>query len=586
MTTTGSESRNHQPNFDPVGGEDRPWFEFYPEGVTRAIEVPEEQSLGDMVARAADRYQGKTAFSNLGGTLSFTELDDYCTRVASYFTNVLGLRKGDRIVIQMPNLLQYPIAFYGALRAGLIVVNANPLYTASELAKVVEDSQPKAIVVMSNFASKLEKVLASHPINNVVLTEAGDMLGQPKRSIINFAAKHIKKMVPAFSIPHSISFRELLTGDPAAFTDPKVTPEDPALLQYTGGTTGGTKAAVLTHSNLLCNQEQFIGQIRAVMEEGNVSVIAALPLYHVFSLTVNCIGFLRFGGHNVLITNPRDLKGFIKTIDKSNPDALVLVSTLAAGLMDHPNFEKLDLSNVKVSVAGGMALRSAVGNRWREITGTEIIEGYGLTEASPVVSVNPTHLPPRIGTIGVPLPSTDVKIVDDEGNPVPLGEPGELAVLGPQVMQGYWNKPEETAEVITDDGWLLTGDVAKLDADGYLQIVDRKKEIIVVSGFNVYPGDIEDAAMLHPKVAEAGAIPVNDPHAGEVPKLFVVKRDASLTEEDLKAFLKQRLTGYKRPRHIEFIDELPKTNVGKVLRRGLREIEEGRTTDASSDDEV
>ncbi|WP_084103846.1 AMP-binding protein [Demequina sp. NBRC 110056] len=580
MTTPDSTSpaRPH----DPVGDEDRAWYAFYPPGVPRVIDVPAEPSLGAMAAGAAERYGDRVAFSNLGGTLSFREVDAAATAVASYLQKELGLAKGDRIVLQMPNLLQYPVALYGALRAGLIVVNANPLYTADELAKVVADAQPKAIVVLANFADKLERVLADHPIEHVIITEVGDLLHQPKRAIVNLVAKRVKKMVPAYSIPRALPFRAMLGGDPAAFTDPGVQPTDVAFLQYTGGTTGGTKAAVLTHWNLLCNQEQFIGQLRAVLEEANSTVVAALPLYHVFALTVNCIGFFRFGGHNVLITNPRDIPGFVKTLDASKPDALVLVSTLAGALMDNEDFAKLDFSNVKISVAGGMALRSAVGARWREMTDSDIIEGYGLTEASPVVSVNPTHLPPRVGTIGVPLPSTDVRVLDDEGNEVALGEPGELAVRGPQVMSGYWHKPEETAAVITDDGWLLTGDVATLDEDGYLRIVDRKKEIIVVSGFNVYPGDIEDAAMLHPKVSEAGAIPVPDDHAGEVPKVFVVKRDDSLTEAELAAFLKERLTGYKRPRHIEFIDELPKTNVGKVLRRGLRELEESRSQTPAS----
>ena len=567
---------------DPVAGAERPWFDHYPPGVPRVIEPPAESSLGEMAAAAARRHGDKVAFSNLGGTLTFRQVDDLATRFASALQNDLGLAKGDRIVLQMPNLMQYPVALYGALRAGLIVVNANPLYTAEELSKVVADAQPRAIVVLANFAHTLEKVLRDHPIEHVVVTQAGDMLDQPKRSIVNLVAKRVKKMVPAYTITGEIPLRRLLDGDPSAFTDPGVRHDDVAFLQYTGGTTGGTKAAVLTHWNLLCNQEQFIGNMAAVLDEGDSVVIAALPLYHVFALTVNCIGFFRFGGHNVLITNPRDIPAFITTLEKSRPDALVLVSTLAGALMDNEKFADLDLSNVKISVAGGMALRSAVGARWRELTDSDIVEGYGLTEASPVVTVNPTHLPPRIGTIGVPLPSTDVRVLDDDGNDVALGEPGELAVKGPQVMAGYWHKPEESAAVLTDDGWLLTGDVATFDEDGYLRIVDRKKEIIVVSGFNVYPGDIEDAAMSHPQVSEAGAIPVPDDHAGEVPKLFVVRRDDSLTEAELAAFLKERLTGYKRPRHVEFIDELPKTNVGKVLRRGLREIEESRAGGASS----
>lgn len=565
------------PGIDPVGGQTRPWYDYYPPGVDRVIEPPVEHSLGDMAAGAAKRYGDRVAFSNLGGTLSFKETDELATRVASYLQNDLGLSKGDRIVLQMPNLMQYPVALYGALRAGLVVVNANPLYTPGELLAVVKDAQPKAIIVLANFAHNLEKVVAQHPIEHVIVTQAGDMLSQPKRSIVNFAAAKIKKMVPAYSLPGAVRFRNLVEADPSKFKDPGVGHDDVAFLQYTGGTTGGTKAAVLTHWNLLNNQEQFIGQLRAVLDEDDCTVIAALPLYHVFALTVNCIGFFRFGGHNVLITNPRDIPAFVKTIGESKPDTLVLVSTLAGALMENPKFTELDLSNVKISVAGGMALRTAVGARWREITDSEIIEGYGLTEASPVVSVNPTHLPPRVGTIGVPLPSTDVRILDDEHNDVALGEPGELAVKGPQVMTGYWNKPEESAKTFTKDGWLLTGDIATMDEDGYLRIVDRKKEIIVVSGFNVYPGDLEDAAMQHPGVLEAGAIPIPDDRAGEVPKLFVVRRDETLTEDELHRFLKDKLTGYKRPKAIEFIDELPKTNVGKVLRRGLREIEAAKS---------
>ncbi len=566
------------PGHDPIGQADRPWFAFYPDSVSNVIDPPVERSLGEMAARAAERYGDRTAFSNLGGTLTFREVDAHATRIASYLQNDLGLAKGDRIVLQMPNLMQYPVALYGALRAGLVVVNANPLYNVKELAAVVKDAEPRAIIVLANFADKVEKVLPGTSIEHVIVTQAGDMLSQPKRSIVNLVAKRVKKMVPDYSLPQAVEFRSLLRGDPAAFKDPGVSHADVAFLQYTGGTTGGTKAAVLTHWNLLTNQEQFIGQIRVVLDEGDSSVIAALPLYHVFALTVNLIGFYRFGAHNVLITNPRDTPAFIKTLAAQKPDALVLVSTLAGALMEREEFAKLDLSNVKVSVAGGMALRTSVAKRWREMTDSEIIEGYGLTEASPVVSVNPTHLPPRVGTIGVPLPSTDVRILAEDGSDAPLGEPGELTVKGPQVMQGYWRQPEASAEVLTDDGWLLTGDIATMDEDGYLRIVDRKKEIIVVSGFNVYPGDLEDAAMQHPKVLEAGAIPIEDEHSGEVPKLFVVRRDETLTEDELMSYLKDELTGYKRPRAIEFLDELPKTNVGKVLRRGLREIEAAKTT--------
>lgn len=564
-------------NLDPVGDATRPWFAHYPPGVAPRIAAPAERSLGELAGAAARNFGDRTAFSNLGGTLSFRQVDEAATRIASYLQHELGLAAGDRIVLQMPNLLQYPVALYGALRAGLVVVNANPLYTAAELAAVVADAEPRAMIVLANFADKAASVVPGSSIEHIVVTEAGDMLAQPKRTLVNLVAKHVKKMVPEYSLPGAIAFRRLLTGDPARFADPGIGPDDLAFLQYTGGTTGGTKAAMLTHGNLLANQEQFIGEMRAVLESDS-TVVAALPLYHVFALTVNCIGFFRLGGHNVLITNPRDIPAFVKTIDAEKPHALVLVSTLAGALLENPDFAKADLSRLRISVAGGMALRSAVASRWHEVTGTYMVEGYGLTEASPVVSVNPTHLPPRIGTIGTPLPSTDVRILTEDGSDAPLGEPGELAVRGPQVMRGYWRNEDETRAVLTDDGWLLTGDIATQDETGYFSIVDRKKEIIVVSGFNVYPGDIEDAAMLHPDVLEAGAIPVADDHAGEVPKLFVVRRNPSLTEAELAAFLRERLTGYKRPRHIEFLEELPKTNVGKVLRRALREREEGHAT--------
>lgn len=575
MTTTPHDA---DAGLDPVAGEDRPWFNFYGPAVPRRIAPLEDTSLGQMVSDTASRFGDAPAFSNLGGTLSFHDVDQLATRFAAFLQHDLGLRKGDRIVIQMPNLLQYPVALYGALRAGLIVVNANPLYTTREMTGVFKDAKPRAIVVLANFADKVEDVLPSTSIEHVIVTQVGDLLPSPKRQIVNFVAAKIKKMVPAYHLPNAIAFTTALDkGRAERFDDPVVMPDDVAFLQYTGGTTGGAKAAVLTHRNLLANQDQFMAQVRQTLgEERQSTIIAALPLYHVFALTVNCIGFFRFGAKNELITNPRDIPAFVKTLSQVKPDAIVLVSTLAGALMDNEHFKDLDFERMSLTVAGGMAVRSAVADRWKDVTGTDIIEGYGLTEASPVVSVNPTHMAPRVGTIGVPLPSTDVRIVDDERHVVPLGTAGELAVRGPQVMRGYWNNEDETARVLTDDGWLLTGDIALMDEDGFFTIVDRKKEIIVASGFNVYPGEIEDAAMMHPLVVEAGAIPIPDERAGEVPKLFVVRRDDTLTEEALKAFLKERLTGYKRPRVIEFIDELPKTNVGKVLRRALREREAGQ----------
>lgn len=565
------------PSDNPVRGEDRSWFKHYPDAVPTRIPPVQEESLSEMVRRAAEHHGDKIAFSNLGGTLTFNDVDRLATDFAAFLQHDLGLAKGDRIVIQMPNLMQFPVAFYGALRAGLIVVNANPLYTVTELKETCQDARPVAIVVLSTFADKVQQLLDGSTIEHVIVTDVADLLPQPKRALINFVADKVKHMVPKYDIPAAIPFVSALKhGKAATWTDPGLTPGDVALLQYTGGTTGGTKAAVLTHWNLLNNQEQFMGQIRNTLGEEKQSVIiAALPLYHVFALTVNAIGFYRFGAHNVLVTNPRDIPAFVKSIKSAQPNGLTLVSTLAAALMDNDDFVKADHSNLQITVAGGMALRTAVAERWEKITGKQITEGYGLTEASPVVSVNPTHTAPRIGTIGIPLPSTDVRIVDDEHRAVELGQPGELAVKGPQIMRGYWEKPEETANVFFDDGWLLTGDIATMDEDGFLTIVDRKKEIIVVSGFNVYPGELEDDAMLHPKVSEAGAIAVPDEHAGEVPKLFVVRRDDSLTKEELQTFLKTRLAGYKRPHHIQFVDELPKTNVGKVLRRALKDMDDG-----------
>ncbi len=548
------------------------WTRFYPEGVTATIAPLAHDSIGAMVRATAARFGDASAFSNLGAALSFREVDRLSDAIAANLLGRLGLQPGDRIAIQMPNLLQYPVVLYGALKAGLVVVNLNPLYTETEMRRVIEDAKPRAIVVLANFADKVERILPGSSLEHVIVTHVGDLLPQPKRTIVNLVVKRVQKLEPAFDLPAAIALRSLLRAPAGAKALPAVGLDDIAFLQYTGGTTGGVKAAVLTHRNLLSNQAQFIGLIEAAFDAPNPVVIAALPLYHVFSLTVNCFGFFLMGAENVLVTNPRDIPGFVKTLRESRPHGIILVSTLAGALLESKDFAALDFSRLRITVAGGMAVRTAVAEHWREVTGQDIIEGYGLTEASPVVSVNPPHLPVRVGTIGVPLPSTEVEIRDDDGRPVGLGEPGELAVRGPQVMREYWGRPEATAEVLTEDGWLLTGDMATIDEDGYLRIVDRKKELIVVSGFNVYPSEIEDAAMLHPGVAEAGVVGIPDDKAGEVPKLFVVKRDPALTADELRAYLAEHLTNYKRPREIVFRDELPKTNVGKVLRRELREL--------------
>ncbi|GAB3063796.1 AMP-binding protein [Sediminivirga luteola] len=550
--------------------QDQPWHRFYPPGVSAQIPPAPFASIGEMVRATAATHGPRPAFSNLGTELSFTEVDELSDRFASFLQHELGLVKGDRIVLQMPNVLQYPVAMFAALKAGLVVVNANPLYTSAEMSRVLADAEPRALLALANFADRIEQALPGSSVEHVILTEVADLMPTPKRLAVNALLKHVKKMVPGHGIDPVIPFRQAMAaGSRRAFAPPEIAPEDTAFLQYTGGTTGGPKAAVLTHANLIANEEQFIRLMPSILPGASPRIIAALPLYHVFSLTVNCLGFFRFGAHNVLITNPRDIPAFVKTLRKGPPEGIILVNTLAAALLENEDFRALDFSRLAITVAGGMAVRTSVAARWKDVTGKDIVEGYGLTEASPVVSVNPVHMPPRPGTIGVPLPSTEVQVRGEDGQPVPAGEKGELAVRGPQVMRGYWNRPEETAEVLDAAGWLLTGDIATADADGFLTIVDRKKEIIVVSGFNVYPGEIEDAAMLHPKVAEAGVTGVPDERSGEAPKLFVVRRDESLTAEELMTHLREQLAGYKRPRSIEFREELPKSNVGKVLRREL-----------------
>lgn len=559
---------------DDMDGRSHRWTRFYPPGVPAEIDGLSARSLSDLVHQAASEYPDRVAFSNMGTGMTFSRVDALVTQFAAFLREDLGLDSGDRIAIQMPNLLQYPVAMFGALRAGLVVININPLYTAAEMEAVIADSRPKAIVVLANFADKVQIVLESVKIDHVVVTQIGDLFPWPKRIVVNTMVRRVKKLVPSYRLSNEVRFVDALRrGARCLFAEPVIGPEDLALLQYTGGTTGGVKAAMLSHHNLVSNQTQFGGFIRFALDGlAAPTVIAALPIYHVFSLTVNCLGLFRLGATNVLITDPKDIPGLIQTLRKTKPHAIVLVNTLAAGLLNNVDFAMLDLTHLKMTLAGGMALRSSVAAEWQRVTGSPILEGYGLTEASPVVSTNPPHLPPRTGTIGVPLPSTDVEILDEEYQPVPIGTAGELAVRGPQVMRGYWNRPEESAQVLTAEGWLLTGDIATIDGDGYLTIADRKKDMMVVSGFNVYPGELEDSAMRHPKVLEAGVIGMPDDKSGEAPKMFVVKRDPSLTEDEIRAYLRERLTGYKQPRCIQFVDDLPKTNVGKVLRRALHDL--------------
>jgi long-chain acyl-CoA synthetase len=553
--------------------ESRPWLRSYPGELPPTIDAIDYRSIGELVDATCKRYGERPAFSNLGTELSFRRIRELSDAFAAYLVGELGLAKGDRIVLQMPNLLQYPVAVFGALKAGLVVVNANPLYTAHEMKKVFLDSGAVAIVVLENFADKLEKVVGETSIRHVILARVGDLLPGPKRLVTDFVVKRVQKIVPKHGLTGYIPFRDALAGGEqhAGVKLPAIDPGDTALLQYTGGTTGGTKAAVITHQNLLSNQAQMLAPMQLILEAGTEVVIAALPLYHIFCLTVNCLAFFNYGAHNVLITNPRDTAGLTKTIAKTKPSVVIVVSTLAGSLLDSEAFRALDFSGVKLTVAGGMALRGATASAWHDATGNEIFEGYGLTEASPVVAVNPVWDTPRIGTIGLPLPSTDIEIRGEDGAPVPLGEAGELCVRGPQVMSGYWNQPDETAAVL-HDGWLLTGDIATLSDDGYISIVDRKKDMIVVSGFNVYPSEVEEAATGNPKVKDAGVIGVPDDRSGETVVLFVVKSDPSLTEDELKAYLRTELAGYKRPTRIIFRDDLPKSNVGKVLRRELRDL--------------
>ncbi|EQC47260.1 long-chain-fatty-acid--CoA ligase [Bacteriovorax sp. Seq25_V] len=557
----------------------KPWLKSYPTGVDHEIDINQYDSLNQMLEDTIKIYGDKTAYSNMGIKMSFNDIDHESKKFASYLQNELKLQKGSKVVIQMPNLLQYPIALYGILRAGLIAVNLNPLYTLTEMKKSLVDSEASAIVVFENIADKLCEVLPETKIKHIIRTEVGDCFPFVKKTLTNAVIRYVKKMIPEFDLASAAkrnqatlhTFNEALSkGSKYVYQQAPVTRNDVALLQYTGGTTGIMKAAVLTHQNMLANQAQMSTWMNPSLEKGNEISIAALPCYHVFCLTVNCFGFFQRGMHNVLITNPRDIKGFLKTINESKPTVMTVVSTLLAGMLANEDFETVDWSTLKFSVAGGMALKRSVANEWTERTKTKVIEGYGLTEASPVVSCNPVDGGDKLGTIGLPLPSTEVKVVDENGNDLGLNTRGELCVKGFQVMQGYYKNPLETEKVLTQDGWLKTGDIAVIDDEGFVSIVDRLKDMIVVSGFNVYPNELEDVAMMHPKVAEAGAIGIADEHSGEAIKIFVVKKDQSLTEEEIRAFLREKLTGYKKPKYVEFRNELPKNNVGKILRRELK----------------
>jgi long-chain acyl-CoA synthetase len=511
---------------------------------------------------------------NFGKELTFAEWSRTSRDFAAYLQS-LGLQKGDRIAIMLPNILQYPIAILGALRAGLTVVNTNPMYTARELRHQLQDSGAKAIVVIENFAHILEKVIDDAPVEHVITTRVGGLLGFPKGTLINFVLKHVKKAVPPFNLPGSVRFDKVLKeGSRHQLLRVESSMDDIAFLQYTGGTTGVAKGAMLTHRNMVANTMQAMAWIGSADLGQDVEyVVSALPMYHIFALTANCFAFMAMGGCNVLITNPRDAEGFVKELGTFPFSFFPGVNTLFNSLLNTPGFADLDFSHLKAALGGGMAVQRAVAEQWQKVTGSRLIEAYGLTETSPAACINPMDTEGFNGCIGLPISSTEGGIMDDDGNLLPQGETGELVIRGPQVMKGYWQRPEETAKVITEDGWLRTGDVAMMTEDGYFKIVDRKKDMILVSGFNVFPNEIEDVVAHHPKVLEVAVIGIPDEKSTEAVKMFVVKGDPSLTEQELRDFCKEELTGYKRPRHIEFRDELPKSNVGKILRRELRDEE-------------
>ena len=560
---------------------EKPWLDSYEKGVKAEIDETLYQSIPDVFRQSVEKFANQPAFQNMGKTLTYAEVGKLAEDFASYLQNVLKLPRGERVAIMLPNLLQYPIALFGILQAGLVAVNTNPLYTPRELEHQLKDSGATTIIVLENFANTLELVLPRTQIKHVIVASVGEMFGFFKGSLINFVLRKVKKMVPEYRISDTIPFQTALKeGAAHTFRPVSLTREDTALLQYTGGTTGVAKGAILSHGNICANMQQAAEWIANLLRPGKETVIAALPLYHIFALTVNLMIFTQAGSKIILITNPRDMKGFIGELKKERVSVFIGVNTLFNGMVNQPDFATVDFSSLKLTLGGGMATQKAVAEKWKNITGTPIVEAYGLTEASPGVCANPLNIPAYTGGIGLPIPSTEIELRDADGNEVAQGQPGELWVRGPQVMQGYWNRPEETAKVLDARGFLATGDIAVMDEKGWFKLVDRKKDLIVVSGFNVYPNEVEDVAASHPKVLEAACIGVSSPKTGEALKLFIVKKDESLTKEELIAFCRTELTGYKVPKDIEFRDELPKSNVGKILRRELRKEAEQNAASA------
>ncbi|CAI0775036.1 Long-chain-fatty-acid--CoA ligase [Serratia quinivorans] len=550
---------------------DKVWLKRYPADVPAEIDADRYSSLVEMFENAVKRYADQPAFMNMGEVMTYRKLEERSRAFAAYLQNELGLQKGDRVALMMPNLLQYPIALFGILRAGMVVVNVNPLYTPRELEHQLNDSGASAIVIVSNFAHTLEKVVFNTQVKHVILTRMGDQLSAAKGTLVNFVVKYIKRLVPKYHLPAAISFRSALQrGRRLQYVKPDIINSDLAFLQYTGGTTGVAKGAMLTHRNMQANVAQAKAAYEPLFRDGQELIVTALPLYHIFALTVNCLLFIELGGRNLLITNPRDIPGLVKELGRYPFTALSGVNTLFNALLNNADFHQLDFSTLRFSVGGGMSVQKAVADKWEKTTGKHLLEGYGLTECAPLVTCNPHDLKHYSGSIGLPVPSTDIRLVDDNGNDVPVGEPGELWVKGPQVMLGYWQRPDATDEVLKD-GWLATGDIVTVDDMGFVRVVDRKKDMILVSGFNVYPNEIEDVVSQHPKVLECAAIGVPSDVSGEAVKICVVKKDGSLTKEELLTHCRRQLTGYKVPKIVEFRDELPKSNVGKILRRELRD---------------
>ena len=552
---------------------DFPWFKSYPAGTPREVTLYEYNSVTEIFDESCKKYKDRVAFENMGARLTFAQVDELSRNFAAYLQSELKLKKGDRIAIQMPNLLQFPIAFIGALRAGLVVVNTNPLYTPREMEHQFNDSGAVAIVIVANFANNLEKIIKETAIKHVIVTQLGDMLGGVKGAIVNFVVKNVKKMVPDYHLPGALSFKDVLRkGAGMSLNKTAVDIHENAVLQYTGGTTGVSKGAQLSHANLVAHNAMIRHWFKPYMsKEGDDIMITAIPMYHIFALTVNGLLMFSTGVKNVLITNPRDMKGFCKELKKHKFTIITGVNTLFNGLLNNPKFKDIDFSRLKGGVGGAMAIQDVVAKKWKAVTGTDLVEGYGLSETSPVLCCNPLDGKHRPGTIGIPMPSTEVAIFDEQGNQLPQGESGEICARGPQVMSGYWN--QDNSNVFFAGGWFKTGDIGIMDKDGFFKIVDRKKDMIKVSGFNVFPNEIENVVAGQPKVLEVAAIGVPDERSGEVIKIFVVKKDPSLTEEELIAYCRDNLTNYKVPKHVEFRKELPKTNVGKILRRALKEQE-------------